>query len=209
MLAYSLSGEVEANLRDTTLKSQADDSLTAITLSPLRLAAQRGAVELQPVTISGEAISGNLSGEFDMANNPLSGVIYQLQEACGSIQGDVLSGEVKTNECTNTSKQTESVKPAESEQSSSKTTSRTSIDPINLEQYEEELSEIVEEEQESAVAPHSEEQLITQQKDSDLAEKSAKESENSAIDETKAEQGASESQDAPQETPAPNNLTAE
>ncbi|WP_274883430.1 AsmA family protein [Vibrio harveyi] len=218
MLAYSLSGEVEANLRDTTLKSQADASLTAITLSPLRLVAQRGAVELQPVTISGEAISGNLSGEFDMANNPLSGVIYQLQEACGSIQGDVLSGEVKTNECTNTSKQTESVKPAESEQSSSKTTSRTSIDPINLEQYEEELSEVVEEEQESAVAPHSEEQLISEQKDvtkdSSLEaqtseEKVSEERANLATDKTKTELGASENQDAPQETPAPNNLTAE
>lgn len=206
MLAYSLSGEVEANLRDTTLKSQADDLLKAITFSPLRLEAQRGEVKLEPVAISGKAISGKLSGEFDMANNPLSGVSYQLKESCGMIKGDVLSGEVETNECLNKPNQTEPVEP---EQSAPEATSVTNIDAINIEQPEEELSEEVAEEKESTTAAHSEEQLITQQKDSDLAEKSSKESENSAIDESKAEQGASENQDAPQEIPKSENLTAE
>lgn len=206
MLAYSLSGEVEANLRDTTLKSQADDSLKAITFSPLRLETQRGEVKLEPVTISGKAISGKLSGEFDMANNPLSGVSYQLKESCGMIKGDVLSGEVETNECLNKPNQTEPVEP---EQSAPEATSVTNIDAINIEQPEEELSEEVAEEKESTTAAHSEEQLITEQKDSDLAEHSSKESENSAIDETKAEQGASENQDAPQEIPKSENLTAE
>ncbi|MFV8453808.1 AsmA family protein [Vibrio owensii] len=206
MLAYSLSGDVEANLRDTTLKSQADDSLKAITFSPLRLEAQRGEVKLEPVTISGKAISGKLSGEFDMANNPLSGVSYQLKEACGMIKGDVLSGEVESNECLNKPNQTEPVEP---EQSAPEATGVTNIDAINIEQPEEELSEEVAEEKESTTAAHSEEQLITEQKDSDLAEKSSKESENSAIDETKAEQGASENQDTPQEIPKSENLTAE
>lgn len=206
MLAYSLSGEVEANLRDTTLRSQADDSLKAITFSPLRLEAQRGEVKLEPVTISGKAISGKLSGEFDMANNPLSGVSYQLKEACGMIKGDVLSGEVETNECLNKPKQTEPVEP---EQSAPEATSVTNIDAINIEQPEEELSEEVAEEKESTTAAHSEERLITEQKDSDLAEKSSKESENSAIDETNTEQGAPENQDAPQEIPKSENLTAE
>ncbi|WP_264404083.1 AsmA family protein [Vibrio owensii] len=206
MLAYSLSGEVEANLRDTTLKSQADDSLKAITFSPLRLEAQRGEVKLEPVTISGKAISGKLSGEFDMANNPLSGVSYQLKKACGMIKGDVLSSEVETNECLNKPKQAEPVEP---EQSAPETTGVTNIDAINIEQPEEELSEEVAEEKESTTAAHSEEQLITEQKDSDLAEKSSKESENSTIDETKTEQGASENQDAPREIPKSENLTAE
>ncbi|AYO15961.1 AsmA family protein [Vibrio owensii] len=206
MLAYSLSGEVEANLRDTTLKSQADESLKAITFSPLRLKAQRGEVKLEPVTISGKAISGKLSGEFDMANNPLSGVSYQLKESCGMIKGDVLSGKVETNECLNKLKQTEPVEP---KQSAPEATGVTNIDAINIEQPEEELSEEVAEEKESTTAAHSEEQLITQQKDSDLAEHSSKESENSAIDETKTEQGASESQGAPLEIPKSENLTAE
>ncbi|MDK9782560.1 AsmA family protein [Vibrio sp. B172a] len=198
MLAYSLSGEVEANLRDTTLKSQADESLKAITFSPLRLEAQRGEVTLKSVTISGKAISGKLSGEFDMANNPLSGVSYQLKEACGMLKGDVLSGEVETNECLNKPNKT---KPVEPEQSAPEAASVTNIDAINIEQPEEELSEEVAEEKESTTAAHSEEQLITEQKDSDLAEHSSKESENSAIDETKTEQGASESQGAPLEIP--------
>lgn len=206
MLAYSLSGEVEANLRDTTLKSQADESLKAITFSPLHLEAQRGEVKLEPVTISGKAISGKLSGEFDMANNPLSGVNYQLKEACGVSKGDVLSGEVEANECLNKPKQTEPVEP---EQSAPEATSVTNIDAINIEQPEEELSEEVAEEKESTTAAHSEEQLITEQKDSDLVEKSSEESENSAIDETNTEQGASENQDAPQEIPKSENLTAE
>ncbi|MHA2706388.1 AsmA family protein [Vibrio owensii] len=206
MLAYSLSGEVEANLRDTTLKSQADDSLKAITFSPLRLEAQRGEVKLEPVTISGKAISGKLSGEFDMANNPLSGVSYQLKESCGMIKGDVLSSEVETNECLNKLKQTEPVEP---KQSAPEATGVTNIDAINIGQPEEELSEEVAEEKESTTAAYSEEQLITEQKDSYLVEKSSKESENSAIDETKAEQGAPENQDAPQEIPNSENLTAE
>ncbi|MEH0699244.1 AsmA family protein [Vibrio owensii] len=206
MLAYSLSGEVEANLRDTTLKSQADESLKAIIFSPLRLKAQRGEVKLEPVTISGKAISGKLSGEFDMANNPLSGVSYQLKDSCGMLKGDVLSGEVETNECLNKPKQAEPVEP---EKSAPETTGVTNIDAINIEQPEEELSEEVAEEKESTTAAHSEEQLITEQKDSDLVEHSPKESESSAIDETKAEQGASENQDAPQEIPKSENLTAE
>ncbi|EKM21727.1 AsmA family protein [Vibrio sp. HENC-03] len=206
MLAYSLSGEVEANLRDTTLKSQADDSLKTITFSPLRLEVQRGEVKLEPVTISGKAISGKLSGEFDMANNPLSGVSYQLKESCGMIKGDVLSGEVETNECLHKPNQTE---PMEPEQSTPEATSVTNIDAINIEQPEEELSEEVAEEKESTTAAHSEEQLITEQKDSDLVEKSSKESENSTIDKTKAEKGAPENQDAPLEIPKPENLTAE
>lgn len=206
MLAYSLSGDVEANLRNTTLKSQADDSLKAITFSPLRLEAQRGEVTLKPVTISGKAISGKLSGEFDMANNPLSGVSYQLKEACGMIKGDVLSGEVETNECLNKPNQT---KPMEPKQSAPEAASVTNIDAINIEQPEEELSEEVAEEKESTTAAHSEEQLIREQKDSNLTEKSAKESENSTIDEPKTERGASESQDAPLEIPKPENLTAE
>lgn len=78
--------------------------------------------------------------------------------------------------------------------------------------------EVVEEEQESAVAPHSEEQLISEQKDvtkdssleaQNSEEKVSEERANQATDKTKTELGASENQDAPQETPAPNNLTAE
>lgn len=206
MLAYSLSGEVEANLRDTTLKSQTDESLKAITFSPLRLEAQRGEVKLEPVTISGKTISGKLSGEFDMANNPLSGVSYQLKEACGMLKGDVLSGEVETNECLNKPNQTE---PMEPEQSAPEAASVTNIDAINIEQPEEELSEEVAEEKESTTAANSEEQLITEQKDSDLVEKSSEESENSAIDDTNTKQGASENQDAPLEIPKSENLTAE
>ncbi|KIF47408.1 AsmA family protein [Vibrio owensii 47666-1] len=206
MLAYSLSGEVEANLRDTTLKSQTDESLKAITFSPLRLEAQRGEVKLEPVTISGKTISGKLSGEFDMAKNPLSGVSYQLKEACGMLKGDVLSGEVETNECLNKPNQTE---PMEPEQSAPEAASVTNIDAINIEQPEEELSEEVAEEKESTTAANSEEQLITEQKDSDLVEKSSEESENSAIDDTNTKQGASENQDAPLEIPKSENLTAE
>ncbi|EDP58846.1 AsmA family protein [Vibrio sp. AND4] len=107
MFAYSVSGEAEANLRDTSLKSTADDSRDAITFSPLRLEAQRGEVKLQPVTISGKTIKGNLSGQFDMASNPLNGVIYQLQTLCGMIKGDVLSDEIETNQCINKPAQTE------------------------------------------------------------------------------------------------------
>ncbi len=99
MLAYSLTGDVEANLRETTLRSQADKSLNTITLSPIRLQAQRGEVVLQPVTIAGTAIKGKLSGAFDLANNPLSGIEYQLQKQCGLITGDLFSPEPATNKC--------------------------------------------------------------------------------------------------------------
>ncbi|MGR2667572.1 AsmA family protein [Vibrio campbellii] len=209
MLAYSLSGEVEANLRDTTLKSQADDSLKAITFSPLRLRAQRGEVKLQPVTISGKAISGNLSGEFDMANNPLSGVIYQLKDTCGVIKGDVLSGEIETNECQHKPKQTEQAEP---EQSTPEPSKVTHIAAINLEQHEEEVSEEVMEEEEPTATSHSEEQLISAPEisanDSINEEASPEERNTPETNHSAMEQGASANQDAPQETPDSASLTA-
>ncbi|EOD9422366.1 AsmA family protein [Vibrio campbellii] len=209
MLAYSLSGEVEANLRDTTLKSQADDSLKAITFSPLRLRAQRGEVKLQPVTISGKAISGNLSGEFDMANNPLSGVIYQLKDTCGVIKGDVLSGEIETNECQHKPKQTEQAEP---EQSAPEPSKVTRIAAINLEQHEEEISEEVMEEEEPTATSHSEEQLISAPEvsaNNEINEEAPPEERNTLeTNHSVTEQGASANQDAPQETPASSPLTA-
>ncbi len=54
---------------------------------------------MQPVTIAGTAIKGKLSGAFDLANNPLSGIEYQLQEQCGLITGDLFSPEPATNKC--------------------------------------------------------------------------------------------------------------
>ena len=209
MLAYSLSGEVEANLRDTTLKSQADDSLKAITFSPLRLRAQRGEVKLQPVTISGKAISGNLSGEFDMANNPLSGVIYQLKDKCGVIKGDVLSGEIETNECQHKPGQKE---PVETEQSAPEPSKVTRIAAINLEQHEEEISEEVMEEEEPTATSHSEEQLISAPEvpaNNEINEEASPEERNTPeTNHSVTVQGASANQDAPQETPASSPLTA-
>ncbi|UMM02957.1 AsmA family protein [Vibrio campbellii] len=209
MLAYSLSGEVEANLRDTTLKSQADDSLKAVTFSTLRLRAQRGEVKLQPVTISGKAISGNLSGEFDMANNPLSGVIYQLKDTCGVIKGDALSGEIETNECQHKPEQKE---PVETEQSAPEPSKVTRIAAINLEQHEEEISEEVMEEEEPTATSHSEEQLISAPEisanDSINEEASPEERNTPETNHSAMEQGASANQDAPQETPDSASLTA-
>lgn len=209
MLAYSLSGEVEANFRDTTLPSHVDGSLKAITFSPLRLEAQRGEVKLQPVTISGQAISGKLSGEFDMANSPLSGVIYQLKEACGMMKGDVLSGEVEINECQHRPEQTEQAEP---EQSTPKPSKVTRITSINLEQHVEEISEEVMEEEESTATSHSEEQLISVQEVSanhSINEEPSPEEHNTPeTNHSATEQGASANHDAPQETPDPAPLTA-
>ncbi|ENK2080121.1 AsmA family protein [Vibrio alginolyticus] len=148
MLAYSLSGEVEANLRDTRLKSQADHSLKAITLSPLRLSAQRGEVAITPVTISGKAISGKVWGTFDMANNPLSGITYQLEESCGNIEGDLLSGETHRNECVNASKLAEPTDIETPQKNEPSIEQPIVIDNINLETQEEELYEEVIEEDE-------------------------------------------------------------
>ncbi len=105
MLAYSLTGNVEANLRDTSLSSQADQSLKAVRFSPIRLQMQRGEGSIQPITISGNAISGKISGAFDLASNPLSGLAYQLKEQCGIINGDLFNKKATVNHCT---------KPAES-----------------------------------------------------------------------------------------------
>ncbi len=99
MLEYSLTGNVDANLRNTTLRSRADQSPKAVTLSPVRLQMQRGEVSVQPVTISGDAISGEVSGTFDLASDPLSGVGYMLREACGVIKGDIFSKEPPATEC--------------------------------------------------------------------------------------------------------------
>jgi hypothetical protein len=150
MLAYSLTGNVEANMRKTTLRSQADQSLKSITLSPLHLQAKRGEVTIQPITISGNAIQGKISGAFDLANNPLSGLEYQLQERCGMIKGDLFSQEVATNECTK-SATSETVKPeelSEKPDAQKETEPAAPISEINIELQEEETIEGVIEEDE-------------------------------------------------------------
>ncbi|AXT69576.1 AsmA family protein [Vibrio sp. dhg] len=154
MLAYSLTGDIEANFRDTMLLSQADQSLKSITFSPVRLQARRGEVSIQPITISGSAIKGKITGAFDLANNPLSGLEYQLEEQCGVISGDIFSHEPTKNDC---------IKPAESAgQESTKETQQPElteekaqptapIAEINIELQEEELIEEIVEEDEPTI----------------------------------------------------------
>ncbi len=154
MLAYSLTGAVEANLRETTLRSQADKSLKPITLSPVRLQAQRGEVVIKPITISGTAIKGKLSGAFDLANNPLSGIEYQLQEQCGSITGDLFSPEPETNKCIQPNKN--QVLPPQDgsalpESGQEETEPAAPIADINLELQEDELVEEIIEEDEPTI----------------------------------------------------------
>nr|WP_319553481.1 AsmA family protein [uncultured Vibrio sp.] len=154
MLAYSLTGAVEANLRETTLRSQADKSLKPITLSPVRLQAQRGEVVMKPITISGTAIKGKLSGAFDLANNPLSGIEYQLQEQCGLITGDLFSPEPETNKCIQPNKN--QVLPPQDgsalpESGQEETEPAAPISDINLELQEDELVEEIVEEDEPTI----------------------------------------------------------
>ncbi|MDV6253243.1 AsmA family protein [Vibrio sp. EA2] len=166
MLAYSLTGDVEANLRDTTLRSQADQSLKSIILSPIRVQAQRGEVVLKPITISGNAIKGKLSGAFDLANNPISGIEYQLQEPCGFITGDLFSHEPATNECIK-SKENQIVQPDDNpvkpESKQEATEPAAPIAEINLELQEEEfVEEIVEEDEPTVTDVASDETLATE-----------------------------------------------
>ncbi|MGR5133277.1 AsmA family protein [Vibrio alfacsensis] len=167
MLAYSLTGHVEANLRDTTLKSQADHSLKAVTLSPLRLDAQRGEVSIQPIVLSGKSITGKISGEFDMANNPLSGIVYTLNDLCGTIRGDVLSKEVEINECVSNPKQQKEMAPVQAEavQMESKPAKRNAFDKPTIEEPREEFPEELIEENESATPSTSEDQSVSDDKE--------------------------------------------
>ncbi|MDF2154001.1 AsmA family protein [Vibrio sp. CAU 1672] len=99
MLAYSLSGTLEANFRDTSLRSTDQATFQPVNLSPLRLQANRGEIAIQPMTIRGKALRGSITGQFDLANDPRSGIQYQLDYSCGRLAGDLLSGEVQTPRC--------------------------------------------------------------------------------------------------------------
>ncbi|MGP8308085.1 AsmA family protein [Vibrio sp. YIC-376] len=151
MLAYSLTGNVAANMRKTTLRSQADQSLKSITLSPLRLQANRGEVTIQPIIISGNAIQGKISGAFDLADNPLSGLEYQLQERCGVIKGDLFNQDVVANECikpaTSETENAEKI-PEQPEHTQQEAEPAAPISEINIELQEEETVEDVIEEDE-------------------------------------------------------------
>ena len=96
MLAYSLSGETTANFREATLILPTDGTSKTITLTPLKLEAQRGTLSLAPISVSGNDINGQISGKFDLASNPLSGLIYQIDTHCWHATGDLLSGEQQT-----------------------------------------------------------------------------------------------------------------
>lgn len=146
MLSYSLSGKVAANLRDTTLTSQSDQSLKTVTISPIQLKAQRGEVTMQPITISGKAITGSISGGFDMANDPLSGVVYQLKDLCGKVQGDLFSRDVELNECVTQSE------PAKKEKEPSEAPTAAPVGDINIEHHEEFNEVVTEEDEDKTVA---------------------------------------------------------
>ena len=97
-----------------------------------------------------------------MANNPLNGIVYLLKESCGSVEGDLLSGEIHHNECLKAPAPKE---PADVESTpqthESSIEQPTAIDNINVEIQEEELSEeIVEEDEASVTDPTTEEQIL-------------------------------------------------
>ncbi|MBR9788056.1 MAG: AsmA family protein [Vibrionaceae bacterium] len=165
MLAYSLTGDVEANLRDTTLRSQTNQSLNSITLSPIRVQAKRGEVSIQPITISGSAIKGKITGAFDLANNPLSGLEYQLQEQCGYIAGDLFNPESTRNDCKKPveSQGLESGKDTQQpELTAEKAQPTAPIAEINIELQEEELVEEIVEEDEPTINAAADEALATE-----------------------------------------------
>ncbi|GAK16226.1 putative exported protein [Vibrio sp. JCM 19053] len=83
-----------------------------------------------------------------MANNPLSGITYQLEESCGNIEGDLLSGETHRNECVNASKLAEPTDIETPQKNEPSIEQPIVIDNINLETQEEELYEEVIEEDE-------------------------------------------------------------
>ncbi|MGR5235868.1 AsmA family protein [Vibrio alfacsensis] len=161
MLAYSLTGTIDANLRDTTLKSSADDSLKAITLSPLHLTAQRGNVSMKPITLSGRALSGKITGEVDLASNSLSGLVYELNDVCGAIRGDLLNAKVSINECANKREQKQ---PHASEQAKHQSAKPSIIDEDEFKRQQEALNEEIIEEEESAASLDAAEKEITIEK---------------------------------------------
>ncbi|MBR9875817.1 MAG: AsmA family protein [Vibrionaceae bacterium] len=165
MLAYSLTGDVEANFRDTTLRSQADPLLNSITLSPIRVQAKRGEVSIQPVTISGRVIKGKITGAFDLANNPLSGLEYQLEEQGGVITGDLFSHEPTKNDCKKPveSQGLESGKDTQQpELTAEKAQPTAPIAEINIELQEEELVEEIVEEDEPTLNAAADEALTAE-----------------------------------------------
>ncbi|MFZ6041422.1 AsmA family protein [Vibrio natriegens] len=164
MLAYSLTGDIEANFRDTILLSQADQSLKSITFSPVRLQARRGEVSIQPITISGSDIKGKITGAFDLANNPLSGLEYQLEEQCGVISGDIFSQEPTKNDCIKPaeSEGPESTKDTQPELTVEKAQPTAPIAEINIELQEEELIEEIVEEDEPTINAAADEALTAE-----------------------------------------------
>ncbi|WP_410965692.1 hypothetical protein, partial [Salmonella sp. ZJHZ19_0057] len=89
-------------------------------------------------------------------------IVYQLKESCGSVEGDLLSGEIHHNECLKAPVPKE---PADVESTpqthESSIEQPTAIDNINVEIQEEELSEeIVEEDEASVTDPTTEEHIL-------------------------------------------------
>ncbi len=145
MLAYSLTGHVEANLRETSLRSPTDMSQKPVLVSPIRLHAQRGVISLKPISISGNAISGKIAGDFDMSHLPWRGLLYQLRASCGEVKGDLLNGDITRNDCAKPV-QPDTLEPNASEKHSLQAASISNvISEANIEQPEELIEEITEE----------------------------------------------------------------
>ncbi|MBE4577958.1 hypothetical protein BOO30_15400 [Vibrio navarrensis] len=114
MFSHTLSGGVYAQLHEAYIQAQ-DNSITPLMLSELRLDMQRGKLSLSPINVSGPSITGNISGQADLAADAPQGISYQFIIGCQQLSGDLLSDQHQRHSECDAALSSESQPPSENQ----------------------------------------------------------------------------------------------
>ncbi len=102
-LQHTLSGSLEANFYNTQFSTDESDP-TDISISPLKLNADRGQLTLASLEVSSQEWNGQAESAIDLRNDPLSSLQLMLNSECGShYKIELLTGHIEFKEgaCTN------------------------------------------------------------------------------------------------------------
>lgn len=93
--SQTVSGVLSASFYNTTATTEHSQTPFAVNITPLKLSADRGRVELMPFEIASEYLNGETKHSIDLNSQPLEALYIELTESCeSSYKLHMLTGEI-------------------------------------------------------------------------------------------------------------------
>lgn len=93
--SQTVSGALSANFYNTTATTEHSQAPFAVDITPLKLTADRGRVELMPFKIASENLNGETKQSIDLSSQPFEALNIELTESCeSSYKLYILTGEI-------------------------------------------------------------------------------------------------------------------